>query len=80
MQTKGFAMVETMVPKEELTKQRVDNLEKKVDEGFKRMDDGFKHLDRDIRELRGDMSTLKYGLISATVLILAAVSGSAVAF
>lgn len=98
-------MVGTMVPKEDLLKQRLDGLEKKVDDGFARldkkideglarverkmddgfakvddrfkqvgktMDDGFARVDSDIRELRGDMNTLKYGLISATALILAA--------
>ena len=75
-------MLETMVPKEQLLEQRLDGLEKKVDEGFKqvdkKMDDGFARVDADIRELRGDMNTLKYGLFSATVLILVALIGPAV--
>jgi len=74
-----------MVPKEPL----LDGLDKKVEDGFKRVndrfdqldkkiDDGFARVDSDIRELRGDMSTLKYGLLSATVLILAALIAPAI--
>lgn len=66
-----------------------ERVDKKVDDGFKRVDErfklvettmdaGFARVDADIRELRGDMNTLKYGLLSATVLILAALIGPAV--
>jgi len=60
----------------------VDDRFKLVDERFKQLDkkidDGFDRVDADIRELRGDMNTLKYGLLSATVLILVALLGPAV--
>lgn len=59
-----------MVPKEQLIEERVDALAKKVDDGFARVD-------ADIRELRGDMNALKYGLLSATVVILATILGTA---
>ena len=59
-----------MVPKEQLIEERVDALAKKVDDGFARVD-------ADIRELRGDMNALKYGLLSATVVILATILGAA---
>ncbi|HYQ77504.1 MAG TPA: hypothetical protein VEP91_00155 [Solirubrobacterales bacterium] len=45
-----------MVPKEQLTEERLDGLARKVGEGFKQVDDRFTQVDADIRELRGEMN------------------------
>lgn len=63
-----------MMPREQWTDQRLDDLNKKVDDGFARvekkmddgfaradrkMNDGFARVDKDIREIRGEIRDLK---------------------
>ncbi|HET9198901.1 MAG TPA: hypothetical protein VFN92_11685 [Solirubrobacterales bacterium] len=79
-----------MVPRENWTDKRLDDLNGKVDAGFARADEkmdkgfalldgkiegGLSRVDADIRELRGELSALQRGLFAATVVIVAATIG-----
>ena len=69
-----------MMPREEWTDERLDDLSKKVDGGFARLDRRIDRLDEDIEDLRREMNarfdTANRNLIAVAVAIVAAIVGS----